>query len=92
MSGGTFDYKDNILFDLKDTLAREIGLLEYGGTDDDNYLPKDPRTLKYMKHICSELGRLGKLMHSLDWYLACDTSEETFIKDYEKLVKENTNG
>ena len=27
MSGGAFDYRDNVLFDLKDMLAREIGQL-----------------------------------------------------------------
>lgn len=81
MSGGTFDYRDNILFDLKDLVAREIGLYEYGYSDDGDG-PTDPRTLEYMKAICKELGELCKLMHSLDWYISGDTSEEDFIKDY----------
>lgn len=85
MSGGAFDYRDNVLFDLKDMIAREIGLYEYGGSDEEYYKPKDSRTLAYMKHICKELGKLGKLLHSLDWYISGDTGEDEFIKDYEKI-------
>ena len=85
MSGGAFDYRDNVLFDLKDMVAREIGLYEYGGSDEEYYKPKDYRTLTYMKLICEELGKLGKVLHSLDWYISGDTSEEDFIKDYETI-------
>ncbi len=84
MSGGAFDYRDNILFELKDMVAREIGLYEYGCADE-SYKPKDSRTLTYMKLICEDLGKLGNVLHSLDWYLSGDTSEEEFIKDYEKI-------
>ena len=87
MSGGAFDYRDNVLCDLKDILAREIGLLEYGGADD-NYAPKDPRTLGYMKAMCALLGTFGKAMHSLDYYLSGDTGEEKFIADFEKYMDE----
>lgn len=92
MSGGAFDYRDNVLFDLKDMVAREIGLYEYGGSDDEYYKPKDPRTLKYMKTVCQALGNIGKVLHSLDWYISGDTSEEDFIKDFEQFIydtKEN---
>lgn len=84
MSGGAFDYRDNTLFDLKDMVAREIGLYEYGCADE-SYKPKDTRTLTYMKLICEELGKLEQALHSLDWYLSGDTSEEDFIKDYENI-------
>lgn len=84
MSGGAFDYRDNVLFDLKDMVAREIGLYEYGCADE-SYRPKDARTLTYMKLICEDLGKLGNILHSLDWYLSGDTGEDDFIKDYEKI-------
>ena len=84
MSGGAFDYRDNVLFDLKDMVAREIGLYEYGCADE-SYKPKDARTLTYMKLICEDLGKLGNILHSLDWYLSGDTGEDDFIKDYEKI-------
>lgn len=84
MSGGAFDYRDNVLFELKDMVAREIGFYEYGCADE-SYKPKDSRTLTYMKLICEDLGKLGNVLHSLDWYLSGDTSEEEFIKDYEKI-------
>jgi len=84
MSGGAFDYRDNVLFDLKDMIAREIGLYEYGCADE-SYKPKDSRTLTYMKLICEDLGKLGQVLHSLDWYLSGDTDEEKFINDYETI-------
>lgn len=88
MSGGAFDYKDNALFDLKDMIASEIGLLEYGGNNED-WRSNNPKVVDYMKVICKDLGRLGNILHSLDWYLSGDTSEEKFITDFENVYKEN---
>ena len=88
MSGGAFDYKDNILFDLKDMIAREIGLLKYGGNNED-WRSNNHKVIEYMKVICKDLGRLGNILHSLDWYLSGDTSEEKFITDFENVYKEN---
>lgn len=82
MSGGAFNYSDSALFELKDMVAREIGLYEYGCADE-SYKPQDPRTLTYMKLICENLGKLGNIMHSLDLYLSGDTGEEKFITDFE---------
>lgn len=88
MSGGAFDYRDNVLFDLKDTVAREIGY--YENSCDEAYIPKDPNTLKYMKQICKDLHKLGKVLHSLDWYLSGDTGEDDFIKDYESIYNKES--
>ena len=85
MSGGTFNYSDSTLFELRDTVAREIGFYEYG---DESYKPQDPRTLVYMKRICEDLCKLGNIMHSLDWYLSGDTGEEKFISDFEKYMND----
>ena len=87
MSGGTFNYSDSTLFDLRDTVAREIGFYEYGCADE-SYKPQDPRTLTYMKLICEDLSKLGNMMHSLDLYLSGDTSEEKFITDFEKYMND----
>lgn len=87
MSGGAFDYRDNVLFDLKDMVAREIGLLEYGGNNED-WRSNNPKVIEYMKTICKDLGKLGNVLHSLDWYLSGDTSEEKFISDFENFYKE----
>ena len=69
--------------DLRDAVAREIGFYEYGDSD---YCPKDKRTINYMKRVCSILGKLGKVMHSLDYYLSGDIGEDKFIADYEKFM------
>lgn len=91
MSGGAFDYKDNILFKLKDMIAREIGYMEYGGNKENSNLPENPKVVEYMKYICNDLGKLGNVLHSLDWYLSGDTGEENFIKDFETfIIKTNT--
>lgn len=91
MSGGIFDYRDNVLFDLKDMIAREIGLYEYGGNNED-WRSNNPKVIEYMKVICKDLGKLGNALHSLDWYLSGDTSEEEFISDYENLYMEKHDG
>lgn len=84
MSGGAFDYRDSVLFDLKDMVAREIGELEYGGNDED-WRINNSKVIEYMKTICKDLGKLGNVLHSLDWFLSGDTSEEKFISDYENV-------
>ena len=89
MSGGAFDYKDNVLFDLKDMVAREISYLKYGGNNEDWRELNDPKAIEYMKTICKDLGKLGNILHSLDWYLSGDTSSEKFIEDFEHFYMED---
>jgi len=86
MSGGTFDYRDSELNYLQGKVAKEIGYIEYCANDSDEY-GYNPKTLTYMKLICEDLGKLAKAMHSLDWFISGDTSEEKFISDYEKIYK-----
>lgn len=85
MSGGALDYRDSALTDLQDMIAREIGYMEYGS----NYTAYkyNEKTLVYMKSIVEELERLAKAIHSLEWFLSGDTSEEEFINDYESLYQ-----
>ena len=87
MSGGAFDYRDNTLFDLKDMVAREIGFMEYGG--EDGPLIENKQVIEYMKRICTDLGKLGKVLHSLYWYLSGDTGEEKFLEDVQELYGES---
>lgn len=88
MSGGAFDYRDSVLTDLQDMIAREIGYIKYGSNSScvDNY---NPKTVEYMKNIAHDLERLSKVIHSLDWFISGDTSEESFISDYENLYMED---
>lgn len=90
MSGGAFDYRDNDLNYLQGLVAKEIGYIEYYANDSE--YEYNPKTLEYMKAICSDLGKLAKAMHSLDWFISGDTSEEKFISDYENLYMENHDG
>lgn len=86
MSGGAFDYRDNVLTDLQDMLAREIGFMEYGSNYTD--YKYNEKTIRYMKTMARDLERLTKAMHSLDWFISGDTNEENFVSDYEKLYME----
>lgn len=89
MSGGAFGYRGRTLVDLQDMIAREIGYIKYGSNSScvDNYNPKTPI---YMKLICEDLCKLSKVIHSLDWFISGDTSEEKFISDYEKIYNMET--
>lgn len=91
MSGGAFDYRDSVLTDLQDMIAREIGYIKYGSNSScvDNYSQK---TVDYMKNIARDLERLSKVVHSLDWFISGDTSEEKFITDYESVYMEKRDG
>lgn len=86
MSGGAFDYRDSVLTDLQDMIAREIGYIQYGSNYSD--YKYNEKTVEYMKNIAHDLERLSKVVHSLDWFISGDTSEEKFISDYESLYME----
>lgn len=90
MSGGAFDYRDNELNYLQGMVAKEIGYIEYCANDSE--YEYNQKTLEYMKAIASDLGKLAKAMHSLDWFISGDTSEDKFISDYEKLYMEKHDG
>lgn len=64
MSSVAFDYRDNELNYLQDLVAKEIGYIEYC-TNDSKY-EYNLKTLEYMKAIARDLGKLAKIMHSLD--------------------------
>ena len=72
MSGGYFNYEDCILDDLADKIAPD--------TDGQTEL-----TEQYRRGIARELRKLRKAMHSYDWYVSGDTSEDTFLEDMKAL-------
>ena len=83
MSGGHFDYRESELTCLQGMVAKEIGYIEYCAND--NEYEYKPKVLEYMKAICRDLGKLAKAMHSLDYFVSGDTSEEKFISDYKDI-------
>lgn len=90
MIGGRFDYRDSELNYLQGMVAKEIGYIEYCANDHE--YPYNPKTLEYMKSICSDLGKLAKVMHALDLFISDDSSEEKFISEYEKVYMEIHDG
>lgn len=85
MSGGSFDYKEGVLSDLQGMVAKEIGYIEYCANDSE--YEYNPKTLEFMKSICSDLGKLYKVMYALDRFISGDTCEDKFIDTYESLYK-----
>lgn len=88
MSGGSFDYKESELNYLRGMVAKEIGYIEHCYDDEHSC---NPKTIEYMKAICNDLGKLAKVMKSLDRFVSGDTFEEEFISDYEKVYNKYTN-
>lgn len=88
MSGGSFDYRESELNYLRVRVAEEIGYIEHCYDDEHSY---NPKTIEYMKVICSDLGKLAKVMKSLDYFVSGDTCEDKFISDYEKVYNKDTN-
>ena len=88
MSGGTFDYRESELNYLRGMVAKEIGYIEHCYDDEHSY---NPKAIEYMKTICNDLGKLAKVLHSLDYFVSGDTCEESFISDYEKVYNKDAN-
>ena len=88
MSGGSFNYTESELNYLREMVAKEIGYIEHCYDDEHSY---NPKTIKYMKAICNDLGKLAKVMKSLDYFVSGDTCEDKFISDYEKAYNKDTN-
>ena len=88
MSGGSFDYRESELNYLRGMVAKEIGYIENCYDDENSY---NQKTIEYMKAICNDLGKLAKVLHSLDYFVSGDTGEERFISDYEKVYNKDAN-
>ena len=99
MSGGTFDYKQYQIQDIRESIERELNTQ---GKDrpkselwsDDEYYKKYPEELKYptlRKDIEEKFKEAVKILKQaeiyvkrIDWYLSGDDSEDSFIKRLEK--------
>ena len=88
MSCGSFDYRESELNYLRVRVAEEIGYIEHCYCDEHSY---NPKTIEYMKAICNDLGKLAKVLHSLDYFVSGDSCEETFISSYEEVYNKAIN-
>lgn len=100
MSGGYFEYQDSTLDNLADAIDDAIATNDdvSGGKWSEIFgyksegLHASEKALGYMRRMAEDLRRLGKLLHSFDWYVCADTSEEDFIEDAERLYGEKLYG
>ena len=83
MSGGHFDYKDMQIRYIADEIERVI-------QEDDGNFPLSPEVIKRFKEAVVTLRRASIMMHRIDWLLSGDDGEETFIRNWDKELKELT--
>jgi hypothetical protein len=88
MSGGHFDYQDNILFDIIDQIKYDIKYndISWENANDDNYgFQHSKETIKYLKKIIKLSKKVADALHAYDWYVSGDTCEETFLEKCKEL-------
>lgn len=88
MSGGHFDYICFRIAELADSLKQEIANNskkdEWG--DGHNYHKKTISTLKECHKL---LEKAHKIAYQVEWLYSGDIGEETFIKEYTKIIGED---
>jgi predicted RNase H-like nuclease len=74
MSGGTFDYRENVL----DDIATEIDcrLASYM----DIHASMKPETRRRLKKLSRQLFKLYMQVRAVDYYFACDIGEDSLLK------------
>ena len=83
MSGGHFEYRDMQIEDFAQEIERVI-------QEDGENLPLSPEVIKRFKEAIITLRRASIMTHRIDWLLSGDDGEETFIRDWDKELKELT--
>jgi hypothetical protein len=87
MSGGTFDYIQHrfpeITFIIHNVIQNNDVPNEFG------YATKyPPEILEKFKNIKKLIEETGNIIHTLDYFIDGDISEETFLKDYGESLEE----
>lgn len=80
MSGGTFEYKEQYIYDIACAMDLE---LYRNITHTDNKLK--PETVKAIRKITKQMFKLYKQVHAVDYFFACDSGEESFLKTLQEI-------
>ena len=80
MSGGTFDHEDWIIGKIADQLRDEIESAE----NEERY---SPAVMAAMRDGLRYIRKAHAYIHRIDWLLAGDDGEETFLKRLEYDLK-----
>lgn len=84
MSGGYFDYGDRELFDIEESIVEWLAELKNEEQD------LDFDELKYFgRRILQDVKHTREALRALDYYLSCDTCEETFIEECRALYHDD---
>ena len=78
MSGGYFNYKQYTIYDTVDALNNLANKKDYSKT-----------ILKYFRHAARQLKDGAEMLEAIDYFVCDDTSEEEFIKHFNKIVQRN---
>ena len=80
MSGGTFQYKEQAIYEV--ACDMELELFRYIKHRDHKLKPE---TIKAIKKIAKQLHKLHKQAHAVDYFFACDTGEESLMKQLKEI-------
>lgn len=91
MSGGTFEHQEHHMRDIAEEIERvistndskEIG--EFGSTIGHNFPEK---VLSKLKITRDTILKAYEMAHAVDYLLAGDTGEESFLEQWERRVEE----
>ena len=95
MSGGSFDYQDWRIDDIADKVEQEIVNSENGGVRQSEDCPYEFSTHVYSPEVIKELKRGLKILrqayiytHRIDYLLAGDDGEESFLRRLKKELND----
>ena len=80
MSGGTFDYYQHRIRDIYETIESYIELQGKKDEWGDEHQTFEPEVLKQLQDAIECLKKAYVYAHRVDWFLAGDDGEESFIE------------
>jgi hypothetical protein len=80
MSGGTFDYSQHRIRDIYETIESYIDLQGKKDEWGDEHLTFEPEVIKQLQDAIECLKKAYVYAHRVDWFLAGDDGEESFIE------------
>lgn len=87
MSGGHFNYQQNIVMDLSEQVAR----LVQGNTDPDDFgyvRGYSDETLEKFEECAETLARAGEMLRRVDWLVSDDDGEDDFHRRWADEVRD----
>lgn len=79
MSGGHYDYAQHYIWNIAETIERELA------TNNQEEMPSD--VVARMTELKNKLEQVAKLVKEADWLYSGDTSADYFCSQYDKIIR-----